>query len=136
MSAAKRILLADSTDYMEWKSYQKYGIASRNEGMVFAFSTMVSRISSLWKELLVNGGLSLIGYQSAQNVNGVMVEAVQTPKTLHGIFLLVVVPGIVGNLLPGLIMMLDNFTGKRKEKIMSELEVIRAESKARLAQSE
>lgn len=136
MSAAKRILLADSTDYMEWKSYQKYGIASRNEGMVFAFSTMVSRISALWKELLINGGLSLIGYKSAQNVNGVMVEAVQTPKTLHGIFLLVVVPGIIGNLLPGIIMMFDNFTGKRKEKIMSELDVIRAEAKARLAETE
>ncbi|WP_298772301.1 MFS transporter, partial [uncultured Fibrobacter sp.] len=85
MSAAKRVLLADSTDYMEWKSYQKYGIAKRNEGMVFAFSTMISRISALWKELLVNGGLALIGYQSAQMINGEMVEAIQTPETLHGI---------------------------------------------------
>ena len=132
MSAAKRVLLADSTDYMEWKSYQKYGVAQRNEGMVFAFSTMMSRIADLWKELLVNGGLALIGYQSAQMVDGQMVEAVQTPETLHGIFLLVAVPGIVGNLLPGIIMMFDNFTGKRKEKIMAELEVIRAEAKARL----
>ena len=65
-----------------------------------------------------------------------MVEAVQTPKTLHGIFLLVVVPGIVGNLIPGITMMFDNFTGKRKEKIMAELEVIRAEAKARLAETE
>lgn len=29
-------------------------------------------------------------------------------------------------------MMFDNFTGKRKEKIMAELEVIRAEAKAKL----
>ena len=136
MSAAKRVLLADSTDYMEWKSYQKYGVAQRNEGMVFAFSTMVSRIADLWKELLVNGGLALIGYQSAQNIGGQMVEAVQTPETLHGIFLLVAVPGIIGNLIPGIIMMFDNFTGKRKEKIMAELEVIRAESKAKLVAAE
>lgn len=129
MSAARRVLLADSTDYMEWKSYKKYGVAQRNEGMVFAFSTMVSRISGLWKELLVNGGLALIGYQSAQMVNGEMVEAVQSAETLHGIFLLVAVPGIIGNLLPGIIMMFDNFTGKRKEKIMAELEIIRAEAK-------
>ena len=95
--------------------------------MVFAFSTMVSRISALWKELLINGGLSLIGYKSAQNVGGVMVEAVQTPKTLHGIFLLVVVPGILGNLLPGLIMRFDNFTGKNKEAILEELKTIREE---------
>lgn len=130
MSAAKRVLLADSTDYMEWKSYTKYGIAQRNEGMVFAFSTMMSRIADLWKELLVNGGLALIGYQSAQMIGGQMVEAVQTPETLHGIFLLVVVPGILGNLLPGIIMLFDNFTGKRKEKIMEELEEIRARAKA------
>ncbi len=136
MSAARRVLLADSTDYMEWKSYQKYGVAQRNEGMVFAFNTMVSRISALWKELLVNGGLALIGYQSAQMVNGEMVEAVQTPETLHGIFLLVVIPGIVGNLLPALIMAFDNFTGKRKEKIMAELEKIRAESKANLEEAQ
>ena len=135
MSAAKRVLLADSTDYMEWKSYKKYGVAQRNEGMVFAFSTMVSRIADLWKELLVNGGLALIGYQSAQMIDGQMVEAVQTPETLHGIFLLVVVPGIIGNLIPGIIMMFDNFTGKRKEKIMAELEVIRAEAKAQYAET-
>jgi len=131
MSAARRILLADSTDYMEWKSYQKYGVAQRNEGMVFAFSTMVSRISALWKELLVNTGFALIGYQSAVSINGVMTEVVQTPQTLHGIFLLVAIPGIIGNLIPGIIMLFDNFTGKRKEMIMSELEEIRAETKAK-----
>lgn len=136
MNAARRVLLADSTDYMEWKSYKKYGVAQRNEGMVFAFNTMVSRISALWKELLVNGGLALIGYQSAQMVNGEMVEAVQTPETLHGIFLLVAIPGIIGNLLPALIMSFDNFTGKRKEKIMAELEEIRAESKAQLEETQ
>ncbi|MBQ3517919.1 MAG: MFS transporter [Clostridia bacterium] len=130
MGAARRILLADSTDYMEWKSYKKYGVAQRNEGMIFAFNTMINRIAALWKELLVNGGLSLIGYQSAQMIGGEMVEAVQTPKTLHGIFLLVVVPGIIGNLLPSLIMMFDNFTGKHKAKIMEELEEIRALNKA------
>ncbi len=131
MNAARRVLLADSTDYMEWKSYKKYGVAQRNEGMVFAFNTMVSRVSALWKEILVNGGLALIGYQSAQRVNGEMVEAIQTPETLHGLFLLVVIPGIIGNLLPALIMAFDNFTGKRKEKIMAELEEIRAEAKER-----
>ena len=113
---------------MEWKSYKRYGVAQRNEGMVFAFSTMVSRISALWKELLINGGLTLIGYQSAQMINGEMVEAIQTPETLHGIFLLVVIPGIIGNLIPAFVMMFDNFTGKRKEKIMEELEAIRAEA--------
>ncbi len=125
MGASRKILMADSTDYMEWKSYKKYGIAKRNEGMVFAFNTMVQRISSLWKDLLVNGGLSIIGYKSSQSVNGVMTEAVQSAKTLHGIFLLVVIPGIIGNILPGLIMMLDNYTGKRKRIVLDELDELR-----------
>ena len=120
---------------MEWKSYKKYGVAQRKEGMVFAFSTMVSRISDLWKEILVNGGLALIGYQSAQMIDNQMVEAVQTPETLHGIFLLLVIPGIIGNFIPGIIMMFDNFTGKRKENIMAELEIIRAEAKAKLEET-
>lgn len=125
MGAARKILMADSTDYMEWKSYKKYGISGRNEGMVFAFNTMVTRIAALWKDLLINAGLSLIGYQSAKNVDNVMVEAVQTEATLHGIFLLVVIPGIIGNLIPAVIMMFDNYTGKRKKKILQELREIR-----------
>ena len=55
---------------------------------------------------------------------------------IYGLFLLVAIPGIIGNLLPALIMSFDNFTGKRKEKIMAELEEIRAEAKARLEETE
>ena len=88
------------------------------------------------RELLVNGGLALIGYKSAEVVNGEMVEAVQTPETLHGIFLLVAIPGIIGNLIPGIVMMFDNFTGKRKEMIMLELEEIRANAKRAALEAE
>ncbi len=128
MSAARRVLLADSADYMEWKSYKKLGISLRNEGMIFSFNTMCSRISSLWKDLMIDIGLGLIGYKSAYiNEKGESVEAVQTPETLKGIFYLVIIPGIIGNLIPGLIMRFDNFTGKNKEKIMAELQEIRQE---------
>ncbi len=128
MNAARRVLLADSADYMEWKSYKKLGISLRNEGMIFSFNTMCSRISSLWKDLMIDIGLGLIGYKSATvDSSGQSVEAIQTPETIKGIFLLVVIPGIIGNLVPGLIMRFDNFTGKNKEKIMAELNEIRAE---------
>lgn len=121
MRAARKILLADSTDYMEWKAWKKYGYQVRSEGMVFAVYSMSRRISTLWRDLLLPAGLSLIGYASAQVINNQTVEAVQTPETLHGIFLLVTVPGIIGNIVPGLIMMLDNYTGKRKQQILDEL---------------
>ncbi len=126
MGAARKILLADSTDYMEWKTYKKYGVAMRNEGMIFSFNTMTNRISGLWKDLIINFGLKAIGYKSATVVNGQSIEAIQTPKTLKGIFLLVVIPGIIGNIVPGLLLRFDNFNGKKKEKILAELEEIRA----------
>ena len=126
MGAARRILLADSTDYMEWKSYKKFGHAERNEGMVFSFSNVVSHASSLWKDLMIDIGLRLIGYKSAVVDNGETIEQVQTPETLKGIFYLVVLPGIVGNILPGLIMRFDDYTGKKKERILRELQMIRA----------
>lgn len=128
MRAARKMLLADSTDYMEWKAWKKYGYQVRSEGMVFAIYSMARRISMLWRDLLLPAGLALIGYVSAQVINNQTVEAVQTPETLRGIFLLVTVPGILGNIVPGLIMMLDNYTGKRKEQILAELYELRGES--------
>lgn len=126
MGAARRILLADSADYMEWKSYQKFGVAVRNEGMIFSFNNMVNQASSLWKDLMIDFGLRLIGYKSAMVVDGKSVDVEQTPRTLKGIFWLVVIPGIVGNLVPGLIMRFDDFTGKNRAQILEELAVIRA----------
>lgn len=128
MSAARRVLLADSADYMEWKSYKKLGVSMRNEGMIFSFNTMCSRISSLWKDLMIDLGLGFIGYKSATiGADGKSVEAEQSPETLKGLFYLVVIPGIVGNIIPGLIMRFDNFTGNRKKQILEELNAIREE---------
>ncbi len=128
MSAARRILLADSADYMEWKTYKKLGISVRNEGMIFSFNSMCSSISSLWKDLMIDFGLALIGYKSATvSATGESVEAVQTPATIKGIFYLVVIPGIIGNIVPGLLMRLDNFNGARKTAILEELQEIRKE---------
>ncbi|MBQ6267264.1 MAG: MFS transporter [Clostridia bacterium] len=130
MGAARRILLADSTDYMEWKSFKKFGTAVRNEGMVFSFDNMIANVSSLWKDLMIDLGLRIIGYKSAVTVGDKTVEVEQTPQTLRGIFWLVVIPGIVGNFLPGLIMRFDDYTGKKKENILRELHEIREMSGA------
>lgn len=125
MGAARKMILADSVDYMEWKTYKKYGEAIRNDGMVFAFNILTQRISSLWKDLLFTAGLMLIGYKGAETMGAETVAAVQTPETLKGIFWLVVIPGVLGNIIPGIIMLFDNFTGERREEIMSELQLIR-----------
>ncbi len=123
--AARRIILADSVDYMEYKTYKKYGEGVRSEGMVFAVNSMANRINSLWKDLLLPIGLVYIGFKSAEVIDGVTIEAVQTPEALVGLFYLVTIPALVGNFIPAIVMACDNFTGKRRVAILEELKVFR-----------
>jgi GPH family glycoside/pentoside/hexuronide:cation symporter len=127
MSAAKKILLADSTDYMEYRMWKKHDEPIRCESMVFALNSMAGRLSGLWKDLLLPAGLVIIGYVSAKSFGPTTINVVQSTQTLNGIFYLLVVTGIAGNLIPALIMFFDNYTGKRKEKILKELTEMRAE---------
>lgn len=127
MGVVRKILVADSTEYMEWKTWKKYGTPIRSDGMVFALNSMVNRINGLWKDLLLPFGLTLIGYVSATVIGGETIKAVQSPETLRGIFYLVAIPGTVGNLVPGIIMLFDDYTGKKKEKILQELKEMHAE---------
>ncbi len=130
MSSSRMILLADSTDYMEYVTWKKYGEPVRSEAMVFAMRSMAARISGFWKSLLFPAGLAIIGYVSAKSFGGTTISVVQSGSTLKGIFYLVTIPGMLGNLIPGAIMLFDNYTGKRKEKILEELNAMRAEKQA------
>ncbi|NLO38292.1 MAG: hypothetical protein GX115_02295 [Ruminiclostridium sp.] len=126
MSAAKKILLADSTDYMEYRMWKKHDEPIRCESMVFALNSMAGRLSGLWKDLLLPAGLMIIGYVSAKSFGPTTINVVQSTQTLNGIFYLLTATGIAGNLIPALIMFFDNYTGKRKEKILKELNEMRA----------
>ena len=130
MSSSRNILLADSTDYMEYMTWKKYGEPVRSEAMVFALRSTASRISGLWKSLLFPAGLVIIGYVSAKSFGPTTISVVQSTKTLNGIFYLITVSGIAGNIIPGIIMSFDNYTGKRKEKILEELYAMRAQRQA------
>lgn len=131
--SAKKILLADSTEYMEWKTWKKFGTPVRSDAMVFALHSMGMRINNLWSSILLPLGLTIIGYVSATVIDGVTIEAIQSPETLRGLFYLVTVPGIVGNFIPGLIMLFDSYTGKRKETILAELAQMHADRDAQKA---
>jgi len=130
MSSSRKILLADSTDYMEYMSWKKYGEPVRSEAMVFALSSTASRISSFWKSLLFPAGLAFIGYASAKSLGGTTISVVQSVDTLNKIFYLVVLSGVAGNIIPGIIMSFDHYTGKKKEKILSELNEMRRQKEA------
>jgi len=126
MSAAKKILLADSTDYMEYKMWKKHNEPIRCESMVFALNSMANRLSGLWKDLLLPAGLLVIGYISAKSFGPTTINVVQSTQTLDGIFYLLTLTGIFGNLIPAIIMFFDNYTGKRKEQMLMELNEMRA----------
>ncbi len=126
MSAAKKILLADSTDYMEYRMWKKHDEPIRCESMVFALNSMAGKLSGLWKDLLLPAGLVIIGYVSAKSFGPTTINVVQSTQTLNGIFYLLTATGIAGNLIPALIMFFDNYTGKRKENILKELYEMRA----------
>ncbi|MBR4205644.1 MAG: MFS transporter [Clostridia bacterium] len=130
MSSSRNILLADSTDYMEYMTWKKYGEPVRSEAMVFALRSTAARISGFWKSLLFPAGLVLIGYVSAKSFGSTTISVVQSTETLNGIFYLITVSGIVGNIVPGIIMSFDHYTGKRKEKILAELYEMRAQRQA------
>lgn len=131
--AAKKIMLADSTEYMEWKTWKKYGAPVRSDGMVFAMHSMANRINGLLTSILLPLGLTIIGYVSAQVINGETVQVIQSAATLRGIFYLLTIPGVVGNFLPALIMFFDKYTGKHKEEILAELAQMHADENAKKA---
>lgn len=126
MSSSRMILFADSTDYMEYMTWKKYGEPVRSEAMVFALASMSRRICGFWKSLLFPAGLAIIGYVSAKSFGVTTISVVQSESTLRGIFYLITISGIAGNLIPGFIMTFDNYSGKRKEKILAELYEMRA----------
>ena len=117
--AARRIIVGDSTDYMEWYSEKKYGVPVRSDGLLCAAQNIVAKVTSLIKVNLTNGLLAVIGYKSKDLKTGE--AAVQTPETLRGIYTMVSLCGLIGNLLPALCFLFDNYTGKRKEAIYAEL---------------
>ena len=117
--AAKRILVADSTDYMEWYSKKKYGTAIRSDGLLSATQNIVNKANALIKTNLYNFIFSFIGYLPKDLKTGI--KPVQSDKTLHGIFAVASICGFLGNVLPAICYLFDNYTGQRKKDIYDEL---------------
>lgn len=117
--AARKIITADSTDYMEWYSEKRFGIPLRSDGMLSASQNILGKFNLLVKENLYNILFKVIKYKSNELKDGS--KPVQTDSTLSGIYMITTVCGLLGNLLPALSFLLDNYSGKRKDKIYAEL---------------
>lgn len=117
--AARKIIVADSTDYMEWYSEKHYGIPIRSDGILSASQNIIGKFNALLKTNLYNAMFGLIKYKSNDLKSAA--KPVQSDFTLHGIYLVSTLCGVLGNALPALAFLLDNYSGKRKETIYEEL---------------
>lgn len=126
MSAAQKVLIADSTDYMEWDTEKRYGTPIRSDGMLMAVQSIISHVNTLIRKNIKEISLNAVGYKSGQQVGGKAVDIKQSDRTLRGIYMIVAICGMLGNFLPGLTYMFDNYTGKRQKAIEAELAEMRS----------
>ena len=137
MGAARKIIVADSTDYMEWYTEKKYGEAIRSDGMLMAVQSIVGKINGLIRVNIKNLSLKAIGYQSGkQDAAGKAIKVVQSNSTLKGIYFVVALCGVLGNFLPALVYSCDRFTGHRRTQILEELSEMRAKRNDALLEAE
>lgn len=126
--AARKILIADSTDYMEWYSEKHYGTAVRLDGLISAAQNIIAKFNNLLKTNLYNLMFTLIKYKT-RDLNSTD-KPVQSPETLRGIFAVASLCGLIGNILPAVCFLFDNFSGDNKKKIYEELAEMRAKRAA------
>ena len=126
MDAARKIIVADSTDYMEWYSEKHLGEAIRSDGLLVAAQSIVGQLNKLIRVNVKNLSLMAIGYQSGKkDAAGNTIKVVQSESTLKGIYFVVALCGAIGNFLPAVMYALDRFTGRRRDEILQELDQMR-----------
>lgn len=107
------IIVADSVDYMEWKT----GV--RSEGLVWSINGLKTKASSTLSGMWLPIGLGIIGYHVAQSSAEFII---QSDATKQGLFYLVSLAPLAGSTLAIIPLLFDNFHGKRREQIFKELE--------------
>lgn len=128
--AARKIIVADATDYMEWYSAKRFGTPIRSDGILSAAQSLFGKVIALTKTNAYNFLIRKVNYISynAETDNPVKLEngTYQTNETLRGLYRVVTLCGLAGNVLSAICFLFDNYTGKKKEEINRELEEIRS----------
>ena len=123
ISASKRVIVGDSTDYMEWYSEKHFGEPIHSEGLITAAQGISGAAFGFIKTNIYNILFDKIGYKqnTFDSATGETVEAVQSLGTLKGLYMMFTLCGVIGNFLASGTFLLDNYTGKRRDRIFSEL---------------
>lgn len=130
ISASKKVMVGDSTDYMEWYSEKRFGRPVHSEGLICATQSVLTTAFSFFRTNLYNILFGKLGYlPNYTDATGKEVAAVQSTKTLKGIYMMFALCGLFGNFLASASFLFDNYTGKNKEQIYAELTEMRAARK-------
>ncbi len=125
--ASKKVVVGDSTDYMEWYARKRFGRPIHAEGFITAAQSMLGTVFNVIRTNIYNIVFGKLGYKANYtDALGNQVQAVQSEKTLHGIFLMFVLCGVIGNFAASITYLFDRYTGEKKERITAELAAMRA----------
>ena len=115
-------MVADSVDYLEWKT------GRRSEGVCFASQTFISKLTAGISTLITGFVLKAVGFVQPETVidtaTGMSKDIPmldQPDAVLKGLFIMVSVIPAISLALCTVPMIFNDFTGKKKEKIVSEL---------------
>ena len=127
ISASKKVVVGDSTDYMEWYAEKRFGRPIHAEGFITATQSMLGNVFNVIRTNIYNIIFGKIGYQANTiDETGKEIKAIQNESTLKGIYLMFVLFGVVGNFLASTTYLFDNYTGAKKNEIYAELQQMRA----------
>ena len=125
--ASKKVVIGDSTDYMEWYAEKRFGRPIHAEGFITAAQSMFGTVFNVIRTNIYNIVFGRLGYQANYtDAAGRQVQAVQSERTLHGIYRMFILCGIIGNFAASITYLFDRYTGERKERINAELAEMRA----------
>ncbi len=135
IAASKKVVVGDSTDYMEWYAQKRFGKPIHAEGFITATQSMLGNVFNIIRTNIYNIVFAKLGWKpNYKDENGKEVKAVQSEASLKGVYMLFVLCGVIGNFLASATYLFDNYTGKKKEAIYAELLEMRAERAARAAE--
>lgn len=127
ISASKKIVVGDSTDYMEWYAEKQFGRPIHAEGFITAAQGVLGSVFDIIRTNIYNIWFGRLGYKpNYTDAQGKTVQAVQSEATLQGVYRMFVLCGVIGNFCASVIYLFDNYRGKRKETIEAELAEMRA----------
>ena len=128
IAASKKIVVGDSTDYMEWYAEKHYGRPIHAEGFISGAQGVFGSVFDIIRTNIYNIWFGRLGYQKKQK-DALGNTIPQSFATQNGIFRMFVLLGVIGNFCAAVIYLFDNYHGSRKEAIDAELQEMRERRK-------